>query len=274
MVRHMAVLQKLSVLNRDNGLVFTDTTRLDAIETLLKNNTYKRVNRDGLFRMYSQVPVNQLEGPVFIVSSHVDCEHHITKCFAEYADEATLLGTFDNSITNASIVYLMLFGNLPENILVAFTGDEEENSRGAKDVCRFIRDNKLDVKNIFVLDVTEEGWKKGADFTVENDFWDEEIGKQIVNLVQHSGYKWNFVPAEPDDIPEYVPKEIIINIEAYEDESWEYDEQDLPCFSFCLPTKGEMHSNDGILARAVSYVRYTEILGRLLTELEKGGNRG
>ena len=55
MVRHMAVLQKLSVLNRDNGLVFTDTTRLDAIETLLKNNTYKRVNRDGLFRMYSQV---------------------------------------------------------------------------------------------------------------------------------------------------------------------------------------------------------------------------
>ena len=68
----------------------------------------------------------------------------------------------------------------------------------------------------------EEGWKKGADFTVENDFWDEEIGKQIVNLVQHSGYKWNFVPAEPDDIPEYVPKEIIINIEAYEDESWEY----------------------------------------------------
>lgn len=68
-----------------------------------------------------------------------------------------MLGTFDNSITNASIVYLMLSRALPRNVIVAFTGDEEETSRGALDVSRFIEDHNLDVLNIFVLDVTEEG---------------------------------------------------------------------------------------------------------------------
>ena len=52
--------------------------------------------------------------------------------------------------------------------------------------------------------------------------------------------------------------------EADEDESWEYDEADLPCFSFCLPTRGEMHSDEGILARVASFRRYTEVLERLL----------
>ena len=31
------VLERLSVLNRDNGSVFTDTSRLDAIALLLEN---------------------------------------------------------------------------------------------------------------------------------------------------------------------------------------------------------------------------------------------
>lgn len=263
----ITILQKLSVLNRDNGHVFTDTSRLDAIEELMQGSKYKIANTDGLFRMYSQVPVDQITGPVLIVSSHVDCEYHITKCFTKHVDENTLLGTFDNSITNAAIVYLMLSGNLPENVLVAFTGDEEENSRGALGVSRFIKDHKLDVLNIFVLDVTEEGWKTGADFTVENDFWDDNCGKQIVQLARNSGYKWNYVPGEPDEIPDYIPNDLIIHIEAYADESWDYDEEDLPCFSLCLPTKGEMHCNDGILARAESFARYTEILRRMLTEL-------
>lgn len=267
MEKLMTILQKISVLNRDNGRVFTDTARLDAIAALLQNSNYKRVNSHGLFHMYSQVPVDQITGPVLIVSSHVDCEYHITKCFSKLIDEDTLLGTFDNSITNAAIVSLMLSGNLPHNVLVAFTGDEEENSRGAIGVSRFIKKHKLNVLNIFVLDVTGEGWKTEADFTVENDFWDGECGKRIVQLARNSGYKWNYVPADPGNIPDYVPTDVIIHIEAYADESWEYDEEDLPCFSFCLPTKGEMHCNSGILARTESFVRYTETLGKMLTGL-------
>ena len=263
----LSVLQSVSVLNRDNGFSFTNTERLDAIALLLKNSSYRRAAADGLFHMYTLKSVEDLDKPVIIVSSHVDCEYHITRCFATINDSNTLLGTFDNSITNAAIVYLMLSGKQPDNVLIAFTGDEEENGRGAADVIRFIRKNNLEVLNVFVLDATEEGWVTEADFTIENDFWDEEFGEEVVKLVRQSGYNWNFVPGEPDEIPDYIPKQRIINVEAYADESWDYDEADIPCFSFCLPTKGEMHCNDGILARKSSFMHYTEVLERLLTNL-------
>ena len=260
----MFVLEKVTVLNRDNSYIFTNTERLDAIASLLCGSAYKRIETDGLFHLYSRKPVSEIDEPVVIVSSHVDCERHITKCFAAKKEDNILLGTFDNAITNAAIVYLMLLGSLPENVLVAFTGDEEENSRGAKDICRFIQKNDLDILNIFVLDVTEEGWKTEADFTVENDFWDEEFGEKVIELANQTGYPWNYVPGEPDDIPEYIPKERIIHVEAYEDESWEYDEADISCFSFCLPSKGNMHSDTGIFIRESSFRRYTEVLGKIL----------
>ena len=263
----ISILKKISVLNRDNGFRFTDTRRLEAIASLLKESDYKRIEAEGLFHMYSRKPLAEINEPVVLVSSHVDCEYHITECFATFEDENNLRGTFDNSITNAAIVYLMLQGNLPDNVLVAFTGDEEEDSRGALDVSRFIKKNKKDIINIFVLDVTEEGWENGADFTVENDFWDEDIGEKIIKIALGTGYDWNFIPAEVDDIPDYVPWERVIRVEAYEDESWDYDEEDIPCFSFCLPTKGEMHCNDGILARADSFKRYSEVLEKMLIKI-------
>lgn len=266
-IKLIDVLERVSVLNRDNGIKFTNTERLDAIASLLRNSAYKRVKTEGLYHLYSAKPICEIKGPVIIVSTHVDCEYHITKCFFSIKDQYTLLGTFDNAITNAAIVYNMLSGNLPENVLVAFTGDEEENGRGAKDVIRFIKKNRLDVLNVFVLDVTEEGWETGADFTIENDFWEEPFGERLIELVKQTKFKWKYVPGEPDDIPDYVPKEAVIPIEAYDDESWDYDEEEIPCFSFCLPTKGEMHSNDGILARITSFERYTDMLQMMLNRL-------
>ena len=260
----ITVLQKISVLNRDNGTVFTNTERLDAIACLLRGSGYQRMNTGGLVQIYARKPAEELDSSVVIVSSHVDCEHHITKCFTQLIDADTMLGTFDNAITNAAILHLMLKGNLPDHVLVAFTGDEERTEQGAKDVISFIRENSLKVRNIFVLDVTGEGWNTGSDFTVENDFWDERYGEKVIDLVKHTGYLWNYVPGDPDDIPDYIPKNQIIPYEADEDESWEYDEADLPCFSFCLPTRGEMHSDEGILARVASFRRYTEVLERLL----------
>ena len=261
------VLERVCVLNRDDGSVFTVTDRLDAIASLLRGSAYKRVDAAGLFHMYARRPAETLRSPVVLVSSHVDCERGITKCFSRRIDENTLLGTYDNAITNAAIVYLMRSGLLPDDVLIAFTGDEEENSRGAEDVVRFLRRRRLEVRNIVVLDVTSEGWETGADFTVENDFWEEDHGERLIALIRRTGCQWNYVPGDPDDIPDFIPKDRIIPIEAYSDESWDYDEADLPCFSFCLPTKGEMHADAGILARAGSFRRYTEVLGRLLTEL-------
>ena len=260
----ISVLKQVSVLNRDNGAVFTNRERLDAIALLLRGSGWDRVEADGLFHLYAQKPVAALGKHVLVVSSHVDCQRGISRCFTRVIDDDTLLGTFDNAITNAAIVYLMLAGRLPEDVLVAFTGDEEEDSRGAKDVSRFIRKNDLRVLNLFVLDVTGEGWGSKADFTVENDFWEESFGKKIIDLVKQTGCTWYYVPAEPDEIPGFIPKDRIIPMEADEDESWEYDEADLPCFSFCLPVKGEMHCDAGTLARTASFQRYTKVLERML----------
>ena len=262
-----SVLKALSVLNRDNGRTFTVTDRLDAINSLLTDSPYTRVNEDGLFHMYSRKQISMIHDPVILVSSHVDCERGITRCFTEGLDDKTLLGTFDNAITNSAIVHLMIAGLLPDNVLIAFTGDEEEDGKGAKDVAGFLKRTRLKVRNIFVLDVTSEGWDTESDFTVENDFWNDDFGKMVIDVILKTGRSWRFVPGDPLNIPNYIPRHNVIQIEAYSDESWEYDEADIPCFSFCLPSKGDMHDNAGILVREASFRNYTDTLGKLLTEL-------
>lgn len=127
MTNLLSIIQSVSVLNRDNSICFTNTERLDAVAALLCDSVYKRIVFDRLFHIYGRKPVEEQAGPVVIVSSHVDCERNITKYFAKKIDDGTLLGAFDNSITNAAIVYLMLTEKLPDNVLVAFAGDEEEN---------------------------------------------------------------------------------------------------------------------------------------------------
>lgn len=80
-------------------------------------------------------------------------------------------------------------------------------------------------------------------------------------------YRWRFVPGNPDDIPRYVDSHIVIPEEAEGDESWTYDEFRMGCCSFCLPVLGEMHSNDGVKVRIISFERYTKTLYELLKEL-------
>ena len=259
------ILARLSVLNRDNGKRFSKTDRLDAIAELLWNSSYRRVNADGLFNLYARKPLSQLlKEPVTIISTHVDCERGITACFSVSADETHLRGTYDNAITNAAAVAAMLSDRLPDNVLVAFTGDEEEEGEGAKQLLQFLLRQNSRVRAIVVLDVTEMAWDAKADFTVENDFFDDEIGEKIVRAAKASGYTWRYVPADPDDVPPYVPRNCLIPEEADEDESWDYDEERQQCFSYCLPVSGDMHSDAGVLARKVSFERYYETLIRLM----------
>ena len=98
------ILADVSVLNRDNGREFTDTTRLDVIRELLAGSDYMRINDEGLFHLYSKRELSSLcQGEIIVVSTHVDCERHISRCFSERICEDYLKGTYDNSITNNSI---------------------------------------------------------------------------------------------------------------------------------------------------------------------------
>ena len=262
------ILTKINVLNYDNGKKFTRTDRLDAICELLWNSSYRRINANGLFHLYSKVPLSELTDELIVISSHVDCQRQITKCFSKDYNNDLMQGTFDNSLTNAMTVSLMLEDVFGTNVMVAFTGDEEEDSTGAADVAAFFR--KLHKKIIvIVLDVTDMGWREGCAFTIENNFWSDMTGKVVSRLSAETGYPWRFVPSDPYEIPAYIPNKYVIGQEAKPDESWEYDEHKVECFSLCIPTKGEMHSDDGVLVRKDSLAPYMKILSLLCSEVQR-----
>ncbi len=138
----LSILNRLMCLNRDNGQQFTQTDRLDEIQRLLWDSRYRRVNPQGLFHLYAKCPLDQIAGNVVLVSSHVDCESGISRCFCEDAGGGLLRGTFDNAATNAAVLSLMLDDTLSNAVLVAFTGDEEEESRGIVEAVRFLESKK------------------------------------------------------------------------------------------------------------------------------------
>ena len=229
------LLKGINVLCRDNGKVFTDTQRLEVISENLRGSGYASVS-GNLFRLYSKKPIEDFEGKLLLISSHVDCERSITECFSREETDEILKGTYDNSITNAAILALMMEGKLPEQVVVAFTGDEEEDSRGAAEVTNYLRKKNKKFRAV-TLDVTDVGWNEDVDFTIENNFWGKKMGKLVCNIANDSGYPWLFVPEDPDDVPDYIPPDRIYPEEAEADESWEYDEHDVKCFSLCLPCK-------------------------------------
>lgn len=260
------ILKAVSLPNRDNREVFTNTQRIDKINNLLWDSKYKRVNSAGLFFMYAKKRIEEIENPV-LISSHIDCVSEITKFFAEEVCEDKLFGTFDNAITNAAVAYLMVNDMLADNVIVAFTGDEECGSKGARHVARYLEAiNKIPIATI-ILDVTDMGWKRGCDFTIENNFFAIPLGEKIISLADSVSHKWQFVPSCINHIPCYVDEANVIKQEALEDESWEYDEFEWECFSLCLPTEGEMHSNSGLYARKSSAEIYIKALQHIANNL-------
>ena len=260
----VTVLGQVMRLCRDDGERFTDTGRLDEIQRLLWDSRFRRVNPQGLFHLYAARPLDELPRSVVLVTSHADCATGISRCFCEEAGKGLLRGTFDNAATNAAILSLMLEGTLPENVLVAFTGDEEAESRGIAETVRFLRSRKIGIDLAVVLDVTDMGWEEQAGFTVENDFWDDSCGERVIERIGKLSEEWRFVPEDPENVPPYVPPERVIPCESEPDESWALAEMEVPCFSLCLPIRGFMHSDRGALARRSSFPAYRAALAALL----------
>lgn len=268
------LLDQINIMSRDNGKKFTDTGRLDVIRDLLWDTPYRRVNAQGLFHLYAKKPLHLIEGKMILVSSHVDCQVGITKCSWKVRDEDCLRGTFDNSITNAAILYLMRRGNLPDNVAVAFTGDEEEDSHGARQAVKYMRALGKWF-GVMVLDVTDMGFSEKVHISVENDFWTEGVGRQVISLMQklekEDGIRWSYVPSDPAGVPAYIPAEKNLGEEAEADESWAYDEKGIPCFSLCIPVEGNMHRNAGVLVFREAIRGYCAGLERILTAVHAGG---
>ena len=260
--KYYKILERLNVLNYDDGIEFTLSSRLDRIAAILSSSDYSRVNSKGLFHLYSRKPLSMMSGPVVVLSTHVDCEKKITQCFSEMQDGGLLRGTYDNSITNAAAVCLMLEGGLADHVVVAFTGNEEVSSIGALQLSEYLQRFTQDVA-VIVLDVSYEGYQEQADYTIENHYWTDAMGRVVTEVMRQSGYAWSFVPQDLSDIPAYIPLACVIQRSAEADEARDY-KAFFPCFSFCLPVgDGEMHDNRGVTARQASYLHYMETLQRL-----------
>lgn len=240
------ILQTVTVDCKDNGECFTVTDRVAAVERIIERTNYKLISRQPLALLYAKRPV--CEGDrVLLISSHIDCVY--SRCFS--ADEGDCLrGTFDNSFTNAALLWNMLHDRLPDNVVVAFTGNEESDSQGAVQTVVALGQMGCEVAAALVLDVTNEGWGSAASFTLENDLGiDILTGYNIISsLEKYNGrfaFKHNALP----------------------DESWDYADYGIPSLTLCVPVGGELHEDAGVMLRKESALEYCNVLSLLASLL-------
>lgn len=241
---YSTLLQRLTIDSKDDGNKFTICNRVDEIKRLLQSSNYRLIHEGPLSLIYAR-QTDPAEWNT-LISSHIDCVYQ--NCFMEEAGDCWI-GTFDNSATNAVIIDLMLRDELNNDVVIAFTGDEEIHSGGAVEVMNVLHKDKVHLALGIILDVTEEGWEDEAAFSIENDRgFDILTGYHIIQLLQSSEQPCTLVhQAEPD-------------------ETWDYGKgiegifPPLPCLSLCLPASGELHGEKGVLIRKASVEPYSRLL--------------
>lgn len=231
----------------DDGREFTNRTKLDKISEVLSGTPYQKYSFP-LFDLYSRRPIDMSSAgnkEVVVLSTHADFVPAIKTPFAKLGNNGVLQGTFDNSATNAAALYLLAEGLLPENVLVAFTGNEESGMRGARMLSSLI--GHWFNPRIIALDVTDVGYEDKF-FSIENTFSLKKSElNEVLNIARQTG------------LPGYVyPK-------ALPDEAHAYASCKNKCFSLCVPTKGLMHSNSGCRMKANAYFHYIDTLQHLAT---------
>jgi hypothetical protein len=257
-------LNQVNVPSADDGFRFTDFTRINEIKSILANSQYQ-LRYDGYVSLIYQHRNFDPKKDSVLISSHIDSLHPTH--FIESLDDNTWAGSFDNSATNAAVLTLMTSELLSPQVMIAFTGDEENTSHGVHDVVAFFEKNPdagvLDA--VICLDVSNFGYQNHA-FTIENWFESEEgryshlnnkkIKKMLRNIFPNALMK----DAEDEDEDH----------QAWPDESWAYDELDVFCFSICLPVGPHpkyvgdqdyfMESDLGMLLKKSSPVGYLEAI--------------
>ena len=242
------LLTRITCDCKDDGHSFQVRNRIEVIKEGLKSSEYTLLVEDNIFLLYGKRPLCP-GNPVILISSHIDCVYQ--QCFAKSCGDF-YHGTFDNSFTNAAVLSLMQSGQLPENVVVAFTGDEEHDSAGAIAVNVYLSKHQCPISFALVLDVTNAGWEDQHLFAVENDFGiDLLTAHQIVEVLKPYEGKYTFLHnAEPD-------------------ETWDYDEYGIPCMTLSAPVGGSMHGEEGVLVRKQTFPIYCDVLLSIIKVIAK-----
>ena len=94
----MDVLRKVTKLNRVNGRRFAVTDRTEAIQELLAPSEYWLLNQCEVIYLCVLCPLHELNSPVWIAISHIDCISTIKECFLKEPSNGLMRGTFDNML--------------------------------------------------------------------------------------------------------------------------------------------------------------------------------
>ena len=247
------ILKKTTVNCLSSSTKFTNTERIEAIAELLKEGPYKLIHDGKLAKIYSK---KDCDKKIKIISTHIDCVKY-KEFFARKIENDMYEGIFDNAMTNAIIVKAMRDDVLGSNVLVAFTGDEERNSRGVDEVVKFVKDEGYEVKLTIAADTTFENFMPES-LTLENfspntvEF--ESIVEKYANIVRTICTNVKVVNSDDAD----------------PDEFCQYDEHDFRAFTLCIPTYNkevEMLSEDSLKVHKLNTRCYYEAI-KLLTTIK------
>jgi hypothetical protein len=235
------IIKKVTVNCRNDGASFFVADRIDAIKALLEGTKYSLLYDGKLVKLYGKAPK---PGKIRLLSTHIDCVRY--KSFFARENGEFFEGIFDNAITNAAAVMAMIKGALPDNVMVAFTGDEEKDCRGAVETVEYLGSHGYELDEAIVADVTFENFDGGS-VSVENFF------------------------SEPDGFTAAISAriglpEVTFIKEAMADEAYEYAALGVKAFSLCIPceslseNKMNMHTGFGLRIKKKSVDEYYRAL--------------
>lgn len=246
---------QLTVPCEDDGYVFRRTERLELIQNTLRHTRYELMCDMPLAKVYAHEDFYPTR-PSILVSCHIDSLYGTY--FADI-DEYEIRGTFDNSACNAIAIEIMCRHALASQILVTFTGDEEDQSRGADQAVEGLQGiGAYDhLEMVITLDLTEACYPS-RHFTIENYFIEQQH-------IQKSLLRFNRKIELKRYLESMIESPLFIR-DAEPDESWQYDEHDLNCFSLCLPCRvlgRDMHDDAGVAVTTDTLAGYMSALKKL-----------
>ena len=250
--------------------------KLDAIAKELEDSPYKEMRRNHFSLWYKKDGSQKLNKnePLYIITSHADNVSAITEPFSEILENNHYLkGTYDNMGTNAASVILMKEEDLPANVVFAFTANEESGAcTGIKTVIKtFAEINGFtNIKGI-ALDVTYEGYDEGMLYSIEN-MSGSMVNESFVtglNMEPEGKQTFSVTPISNKATPEGLGSDYFSGSYGMYDEGFVFESRNIPGLSFCLPVKGEMHSNSGTKCKQPTFEGYVLSLASLIYEFTK-----
>lgn len=229
--------------NRESG------PKTEEIQTWLTNK-----NISNEFIPEVGLVANQIDNPRIILVSHIDLIGKFRKGFevnkvceiVENKGKEFIIGALDNTMTNA-VALMALEEVIKNNILDVELILTEEEEIGFHGMRKYIERFPEKSRGAFFinLDVTNEGWK--SNFSVEYDRPNPEMLIQTNDLLK--GINGFFTPQRVCD-----DTDVIV-------------QKGMAGFSYCLPTKNNIHSYDN-KASTESLEGYLNGLIVLLSKME------